>query len=234
MNRTRGLGLVMGIAAMAGAGAWLGCSSDSTGAATTDGGAVDSSSADSGGGDAAADSGGDAGMQLTISCENYCTLVTTNCTGQNAEYSSPGKDTCMAMCANMTLGARPDTTHDTVACRQDIAAAAQGNPSTLCPQAGPTGGDVCGADHCAAWCALDIAKCGTIAFADAGACVTACTALPYDKAAGDVAQLTGNTMNCRIYHLEAAYANDGGLSATHCPHTGTPSLNMGGSAGPCQ
>ncbi len=228
-------GSVLIVATALAGGVWIvGCSSDSARPTAGDGGASDASA----GGDstthvdAAADAGGDTSTQLPVSCENYCSLVKLNCTGQNDEYID--KPTCLAMCARLTLGTLPDTTGDTIACRQTHAVAAQGNPSGECPSAGPTGGDTCGTDHCASWCALEIAQCGTIAFTAQAPCVTACDALTYTKSAGDIANISGNTMNCRIYHVEAAYQNDGGLSATHCPHTGVPSvIKNDGGAGPC-
>ncbi len=235
-NSVGAAGAFVIVAAALGATAWIGCSSDSATPATVDGGASDGSTGsdtsmtgDTGGGN---DAASDTGTPLAVSCENYCSLVMLNCTGQNAEYIN--KDTCLSMCATMTQGTLPDTTNDTVACRQSHAGAAQASPSAECPSAGPTGGDTCGTSHCAAWCALDIARCGTIAYANQAACVTACAAFAYNKSNGDIAQTTGATMNCRIYHVEAAYQNDGGLFMTHCPHTGSPSVNKNdGGAGPC-
>lgn len=204
--------------------AWIGCSSSSGGASTADAGASDANATDAGAdatpSDAAPDA--EASTTLPVSCENYCSLVTLNCTGQNAVYTS--KDTCLGICAKMTLGAAGDTV-DSVGCRQGFAATAQGNPSTICPRAGLTGADSCGA-RCAAFCKLDIALCAATAYADEAACETACLAMPYAKSSGDVAQTgapNADTLNCRIYHLEAAYANDAGLSSLHCPHTATPS-----------
>jgi len=212
------------------------CSSDSGSTSTaTDGGSHDSSAADAGGDSSTADSsttdGGDAG-DLPVSCENYCTLAMLNCTGQNKVYVE--KQTCLDMCSHMTTGTAPDMMNDTVACRQYHAGAAGTNPTLHCVHAGSTGADTCGASHCKAWCALNIAQCGTTPYATQQACETACGGLTYTQSAGDVATISGNTMNCRIYHLEAAYQNGGASKTTHCPHTGVPSVNMDNSPGPCR
>jgi len=42
---------------------------------------------------------------------------------------------------------------------------------------------------------------------------------------------SGNTLNCRLWHLEKAIAT--GISE-HCPHTGYPSINGDGTPGPCR
>ena len=215
-----------------------GCSSNSGGDSTASdaglGAALDSGAspvADAGS-PPTGDGGASDAQTDSVSCENYCAIVMTNCTGPNAEYTSSA--VCMAMCAKMALGAPPDTSNDTVACRQFNASAAAGSPAIDCPRAGPTGADQCGADHCVAWCALDIALCGTMAYADQASCVSACHSFAYSMRQ-DIAQTSGNTMNCRIYHLEAAYTLGAADVAFHCPHTGSPSVqSTGGNAGPCQ
>jgi len=35
-------------------------------------------------------------------------------------------------------------------------------------------------------------------------------------------QTSGNTLDCRLYHLESAYVSDT-AAITHCPHTGAVS-----------
>jgi hypothetical protein len=228
------LAVALAVASLAFAFSNVGCSS-SSGSTTpgTDGGTGgDSSAADTGGSmdSSMADSGDDAG-DLPVSCENYCTLAMLNCTGQNKVYVD--KQTCLDMCAHMEPGMKPDMMNDTVACRQYHATAAAATPAFHCPHAGSTGADTCGTSHCKAWCALDIAQCGTVAYPDQQTCETACAGLTYTQSAGDIATISGNTMNCRIYHIEAAYQNGGALKTTHCPHTGVPSINMDNTPGPC-
>jgi hypothetical protein len=226
----------------------LGCSSDDTSSSTgTDGGAgsdtgthadsggtTDSgNTADTGGGtDSGKDSGTDTGTTtdggseagLAVSCANYCNIIATNCTAANQEYVNNA--TCLAMCANMTPGTAGDTSGDTLACRQYHAGAAAGNAALHCRHAGFSGADTCGTSHCAAFCKQDIALCGgqtTPPYASQADCETKCAAYPYVAATGgDTALTSGNTMQCRLYHLEAAYGG-GAATTTHCPHTGQTS-----------
>ena len=51
-------------------------------------------------------------------------------------------------------------------------------------------------------------------------CVTECQPLPDDGAIGDT---TGNSVQCRMYHLGAAA--ESGNRATHCPHASIPSAD---------
>ncbi len=217
-------------AALAG---FAGCSSSSTGGATSgiDAGTDTSSSSDtstppdSGGGDTAQ-------HPLPVTCANYCAAVMSACTGDNAEYLT--NSTCLEMCATMTLGTLGDTTGDTVACRQSFAQMAAADPTTTCPSAGPTGGDVCGSNRCVPWCQLDVDLCGTIAYPDVPTCESACAAFPYNDN-GETVELTGDTLNCRIYHIEAAYGSPDGstLQMLHCSHTAQMSHTLDGGPGPC-
>jgi hypothetical protein len=206
-------------------------SSSSSGAASVDAGADGSAAADTSTSNDAG--GGDTGQQqLPVTCQNYCSVVTSACIGNNAEYLT--NDTCLKMCSNMTLGTQGDMTGDTVACRQAFAEIAAADPMTNCPSAGPTGGDVCGPNRCVSWCELDRDLCGTIAYADEPSCETACAGFPYN-ANGETVQLTGDTLNCRIYHIEAAYGSPDGsiLQETHCAHTSQMSRILDGGPGPC-
>jgi hypothetical protein len=203
-----------GVSALLAVGSFVGCSSSdsSSGGGGADGGTGSETGAtfDSGG---TTDSGGgtDSGG-ATVSCDGYCTLVMQNCTGGNAEYTD--LNTCKAMCANFAVGDAGDQGGDTLACRSYHAGAAAGNPSLHCRHAGPTGGGVCGTSACTGWCELDRAQCPSI-YASQSDCETTCAKFPVNGDAGDIALVSGNTFNCRIYHLEAAYSDP----TTHCPHT---------------
>jgi hypothetical protein len=206
------------------------CSSSSGSGTASDAGSTVDASTDT---STASDAGGDtAQQQLPVTCQNYCNVVASACTGTNAEYLTNA--TCLDMCANMTLGTQGDMTGDTVACRQSFAQMAAADPATSCPSAGPTGGDVCGPNRCVSWCELDRDLCGTIAYADEPSCETACGTFPYN-ANGETVQLTGDTLNCRIYHIEAAYGSPDGsiLQMTHCAHTSLMSHVLDGGPGPC-
>jgi hypothetical protein len=124
----------------------------------------------------------------------------------------------MNACANFgwTLGSAGGAdSGDTLGCRQYHAGAAAGDPVLHCLHAGPVGAGVCGPGNCASWCAANLAVCGTMAYADMGACMTACGSWP-DMSMPNLS-LTDMQFNCRVYHLTAAAAAGG--AAGHCPHT---------------
>ena len=163
----------------------------------------------------------DAGLEAGSPCEAYCQAVVTNC--PNEEYNDV--PTCLALCGAFDLGQSTDTSQDSLGCRAHYAALAA-TDSSNCRAAGPLGGGVCGSDLCTTFCTLDTFACtGDNAVFDGGAlgCEAACNA-DFDTyladAGSDLALSTGNTLNCRIWHLEAAVASDTEL-AHHCPHTAT-------------
>jgi hypothetical protein len=174
--------------------------------------------ADTGTGDATAI---DAAPGLT--CDFYCATVMHNCQGASAEYVNTA--TCMTACPIFEPGTTyaTDTMDDTLGCRIYHALAAAGDPSNHCRQAGPVGGDHCG-DRCEAFCNLDTSYCtapNPVAYANPAACREACNSgsFPYLTGdAGDLSLTSGDTLNCRIYHLEAAMQSASAASF-HCPHT---------------
>ena len=158
-----------------------------------------------------------------VSCDEYCNLMQDNCpTGINSEYIS--KVVCLAMCGQMEPGS-PGDTMDTVACRQGHAVLAKTDPVNECPRAGPLGGGACGINKCQTFCILDLALCADAAappYPGVTDCKTKCAAYAFDTDAGDIQEQSGDTFNCRLYHLEAAYSG-GPLINVHCPHTGQTS-----------
>jgi hypothetical protein len=176
---------------------------------------------------------------VTVSCDNYCTTITANCTGTNAQYAS--KDHCNKVCAFFTLGTAADTANDTVGCRQYHAGAAAGAPATHCPHAGPYGGDGIKGEQCVpagdtgqtaacdTFCEIMQGNCkgGAQQFADVAACKTACGAWAnkatetYGEQAPQSSTVgSADSFNCRSYHLMAASTGVAGVAATHCPHAG--------------
>jgi hypothetical protein len=159
-------------------------------------------------------------------CDAYCTAIMSACTGANKEYLD--SQVCKDMCSKLDPGVAGDTTQNSLECRMNHIAAAQTNPAVGCPQAGPTGAGVCGTNPCTAWCSLDYAYCSTQPtppYTSETACDMACGNFPYDPSQGDLAHSAGDTLNCRIYHLESAY--DVSVNSTaasfHCPHTAVQS-----------
>ncbi len=155
-------------------------------------------------------------------CANYCSTIMATCKGLNQEYLNT--QVCTDMCQQFDPGIAGDTTQNSLACRVSHLAAAQTDPVTGCPKAGPTGAGACGGDPCSEFCALDVALCHdqpSPPYPDENTCDTACKSFVYDAGLGDLAQSAGNTLNCRVYHLESAYDTSDNPSAesTHCPHT---------------
>jgi hypothetical protein len=177
------------------------------------------------------------GGGASSSCVTYCQTMIQNCTGDNQEYST--QQVCESMCAFFEPGTPGDMTNDTLACRASHAALAATDPIVHCRQAGPLGVGTCNTDPCRPFCQLTFNLCepaGEFPFpngqADAGGTVTDCrtecmsfayiTAAPDGGYIGDLAYLSMDNLNCRLYHLESAYDNTIiHPITTHCPHTAT-------------
>jgi hypothetical protein len=162
-------------------------------------------------------------------CAAYCSKIAMNCTGSdggggNVQY--PDDATCLSTCMTAAMwpaGMVGDTSGNTVGCRLYHAGAAAADPVLHCPHAGPTGGDVCGS-FCDNYCQLMAKNCtGTNAVYDAPTCMSKCMSIPTNGHANDT---SGNTIQCRIYHLDAAAADP----MLHCPHSQTAADLPGG---PC-
>jgi hypothetical protein len=168
------------------------------------------------------DDGGSGGETSVaeLSCANYCNVVMQNCTGSDAEYLSSA--ICNSMCPAFEQGVVvADTADDTLGCRLFFANQAAQAPDTACRIAGPLGGGHCGKTPCAPFCDQDLGYCTgmNVAYSGAGACLTACQAYPYLTAdAGDTTTESGNTLNCRLWHLETAYTSQS-FANFHCAHT---------------
>ncbi len=120
-----------------------------------------------------AQNGTDAGG--TLSCELYCDTTLAACgaidvSGLDAKSSQYlSKAGCLKQCASMPLGARSDRSVDSVGCRLHEATAALESPSPArCAAAGPSGGAVCGADRCQAFCRQALSRCAVLAEANGG------------------------------------------------------------------
>jgi hypothetical protein len=176
---------------------------------------------------------GAAGSPAVDPCVTYCDTIAQSCTGLNAEYIS--REVCLAMCGTFDPGQPGDQTNDSLACRMRHATLAATDPLVHCQQAGPLAAGEC-ADPCGPFCILAYNLCnpaGLFPYKDGvKACRTACAAFPYLKSSdpantepvGDIIFLGGDTLNCRLYHLESAY-NPGDPNAikVHCGHTAVDS-----------
>lgn len=179
----------------------------------------------SGGASGAGGAAGSGGELDDPSCVAYCDLVATSCTGELQEY--PSRDTCLNMCRRMDNGPVGALTGNTVECRAAHAALALTEPTKLvehCLAAGPLGNGTCG-DACGVFCALNLAYCvpprvGIAAYASPSECLTECNKLPFEQLQQSAYFVVSekNNLNCRDYHLQAAYRNDSS-AITHCSHT---------------
>lgn len=152
-------------------------------------------------------------------CQTYCDTVLASCTGDNAQYAS--ESDCLAVCqaADWDPGAAVTSTGPadgpSLGCRTYHAGApAQDDPALHCPHAGPSAGAVCGS-YCEAYCALALGGCtGSDALYTNGEdCMAACADFDDSGTPGDA---SGDTVQCRIYHLTVAITS--GETAVHCPH----------------
>lgn len=159
-------------------------------------------------------------------CGNWadvlCRQVTQSCTGDNKQFDSQGE--CSGLMSDVpATGAFGDLNGDTIQCRATHMQVATGDQAH-CDHAGFSGANVCG-NWCDVYCRDIQAYCtgGNQQYADAATCQTACGGF---ATTGNVGDLTGNTVQCRLEHLKYA---DGAGAATHCPHAGQASA-----AGACQ
>lgn len=182
---------------------------DGAGDAKKDGSAGDASDA---GGSSSSDAGGDAAPGA-VACSDYCDKMAANCTAANEQYTNKGD--CMSACQNKLAWPQgADNTGNTLACRLYHAKLAATNATTHCPHAGPTGAGQCGT-LCENYCYLASKNCtgANALYPDNAACATACMGFAPTGTFGDT---TGNTLVCRVYHVNVARDN----ANLHCPHAG--------------
>jgi hypothetical protein len=167
---------------------------------------------------------------LDPACSAYCTHVVAACVPAYAPVTYANQSECLADCTTQygwQAGTMSDTSGDSIACRDTYASLASSNPSQAsfyCTYAGPSGGNACG-QWCDNYCDLALRNCTSPPlFPSLANCLSACSALD-DTGMPNAA--TGNTVQCRIYHLGLAGAP--GMAATHCPHGSITST-----AGTCQ
>lgn len=169
---------------------------------------------------AACGSSSDPEPSPTAACAGYCASVTASCSAANAQYASEAA--CNTYCARARTapefwseGTAGATGGNAVACRTTHAGLATSNAALHCPHAGPSGGNACG-DWCENYCDLALAACtgANQLFADRATCLTQCATLP---ATGVPNATSGNTVQCRIYHLGVA-SSSAANATVHCPH----------------
>jgi hypothetical protein len=188
------------------------CSSSSPTASGGDGGPSGDSATSNG--DGGTSTGNDAAPTPADakSCNDYCALLVTNCTGKNEQYNDIE---CQGVCienSKWNAGTPGDTTGNTLACRVTHAKAAATDQAANCFIAGKSGGGVCGS-LCENFCRLSAKNCtgANQIYKDDAACMSTCGAWNAEKA------------DCLIYHLNAASEDP----ATHCPHAAADSQACG-------
>jgi hypothetical protein len=190
--------------------------------------------------DSAAGDDDDSAAAATPNCTDYCTARVANC--------SEDATACMAACtaaeAGMPAGDVTDTAGNTLGCRMYHTGVAATAGAQHCAHGNLFGGSSIDAGNgipgfpcvnstAEAYCSMAMAFCqGNIdndgdaatpdgplyAGADQAAQYMACMTAAGGFTAGSVGDTTGDTLECRLYHLEVA----GSDAATHCPH-GSPS-----------
>lgn len=155
----------------------------------------------------------------TPTCDTYCDTITTNCTGENAVYAD--RADCMDVCTTAgwpagdeVTGSGPASGHS-IGCRTYHGGApAVDDPVMHCPHAGETGANVCGT-WCDVYCGMAMNVCtgGDAIYGSMDECMSACGAL---DTSGELGATSGDTMQCRLYHLGVAIREDD--PAMHCPH----------------
>ncbi|HSC85792.1 MAG TPA: hypothetical protein VLC09_00905 [Polyangiaceae bacterium] len=169
--------------------------------------------------DAGGDTGDDlvddpSGVRTTVACQEYCDAVMQNCTGEFEQYTA--RIACVRACNTWEAGTASEPSGNTVACHKRFAGLAASQPQEQCGSAGPAGIGPCGG-KCENWCGLLEAACPDN-YAEMIDCQASCGALP--AASGTYSSGTmqsGNSIECRIYHTNAALENED-TPATHCPH----------------
>ncbi len=150
-------------------------------------------------------------------CVAYCKQIETACAGPNDQYAS--LETCLGTCGTFALGAAGDISGNTLSCRAYHAIAADEDPLTHCPHAGPSGAGVCG-QPCESFCSIALQTCTgpNVVYLDQAACLAACAGFP-QTGPYSASTTSGDSFACRLYHLGAATVDDTG----HCPHVAASS-----------
>jgi hypothetical protein len=160
-----------------------------------------------------------------LPCSKYCDLMQERCEGEHAQYAS--KEDCLAFCEHIPAGDPSDLKESSpgMYCRQTYAGSPSlASPEKYCAAAGPFGGGICG-DRCTAFCEVALSACapdgGAAPYPSVPKCKTECVGYSYKEAGADGGgegldgPMTGDTLNCRLYHLRRAV-----MDASSCEDLG--------------
>ncbi len=172
-------------------------------------------------------------------CPQYCVDIAATCSNDDSQYpTTDNSATCVRICG--AINTLPEAGTNTIACRELNVSSAKDETTADLKHQDCVGAGIaainCGASQCEAFCAADLALCtGTNAvFKTVDECVSACAAwgASFD---GGLLGSTGDTLQCRTYHLELSQTGLASDLVTHCAHTGVVSArcnNDGADAGP--
>lgn len=146
------------------------------------------------------------GSQSSALCEDYCTTVLSNCTGTHMVYENEAD--CLSACAALPEGTADDGNANSVQCRlrQARNAATTSEPQAHCPFAGHNGGNQCGT-NCEGYCSMLEATCPEQLDTLAQDCVSLCNGVPDNTTLNREADIRGDTVQCRMLQLEAAFTD---------------------------
>jgi hypothetical protein len=180
------------------------------------------------------DAGPDSGAQPEPdSCARYCDAIMNTClpgTGgvpDNLAYVD--RDACLKLCPYFPRASAGEPAgKNTLECRLGLLDSAEANePSTVCQAAGRGGqagaNPVCGS-NCDAYCSLMQQICPAEFSRLTPSCESVCAGLS-DELAFDVTrdELSGNTVQCRLWHVGLAASCDPARVASclplHCGHS---------------
>ena len=190
--------------------------------------------------DSAAGDDDDSAAAATPNCNDYCTARVANC----SEDATACLAACTAAEAGMPAGDLTDTTGNTLGCRMYHTGVAPSAGAEHCAHGNLFGGSSidagngvpgfpCVNSNAEAYCSMAMAYCqGNIdndgdsatqdgplyAGADQTAQYMACMTAANGFAAGNIGDTTGDTLECRLYHVEAAGSNPMSAAGIHCPH----------------
>ncbi|HEX6277810.1 MAG TPA: hypothetical protein VFZ53_32430 [Polyangiaceae bacterium] len=172
----------------------------------------------SGAGGATGGSGGTSGETGDL-CPQYCEEIGRSCTDELLQYADEAQ--CLKVCALFEQGSLEDEEKNTVGCRLRYAFNARYEAGPSCRRAGPGGDGYCGT-NCEGFCTIMLATCTPESSApyyydDFEACVAECDSLPeIPYIQGDASVLSGDTVQCRTYHVTTAVMFD---TEEHCGHS---------------
>lgn len=159
-------------------------------------------------------------------CEEYCDLMGETCTSEVGAQQYETVAACQVICTRgLQLGAPGDRSegNDTAYCRYESAQSAGtfGEVEFDCAASGLGAEGSCG-PVCEVYCDLLANVCSEVEAVDDvaiihdyDACLSECEALPRTEEPFDFEVSTGNTLECRMWHVQAAF---GPASDLHCQH----------------